>query len=262
VVPVEIDGMTHQVYVLKRPHVDEFLKRMGELFECVLFTASLAKYADPVADLLDKWGVFRARLFREACVFYRGNYVKDLSRLGRDITKVIILDNSPASYIFHPDNAVACVSWFDDMQDTELLELIPHFEHLASVENIYSVLGQQQTNNNNNNNNKFPSNNIPISIYIHHQQQQLHLQQQQHPHQQQHYDENNQQVPSSSIIHQVVQQQQQSNAINSPLANVTNVTATASNNTTTNNNNNSESIKIGNQQLPPPINAPQLRSKN
>lgn len=32
-----------QVYVLKRPHVDEFLQRMGQLFECVLFTASLAK---------------------------------------------------------------------------------------------------------------------------------------------------------------------------------------------------------------------------
>lgn len=34
------------MYVLKRPHVDEFLKRMGELFECVLFTASLAKVRD------------------------------------------------------------------------------------------------------------------------------------------------------------------------------------------------------------------------
>lgn len=54
IVPVEIDGTVHQVYVLKRPHVDEFLKKMGELYECVLFTASLAKYADPVADLLDK----------------------------------------------------------------------------------------------------------------------------------------------------------------------------------------------------------------
>ena len=32
-----------QVYVLKRPYVDEFLQKMGELFECVLFTASLAK---------------------------------------------------------------------------------------------------------------------------------------------------------------------------------------------------------------------------
>ncbi|XP_026517907.1 CTD small phosphatase-like protein, partial [Terrapene carolina triunguis] len=94
-----------QVYVLKRPYVDEFLRRMGELFECVLFTASLAKYADPVADLLDKWGAFRARLFRESCVFHRGNYVKDLSRLGRDLSRIIIVDNSPASYIFHPDNA-------------------------------------------------------------------------------------------------------------------------------------------------------------
>lgn len=60
-----------------------------------------------MADLLDKWGAFRARLFRESCVFHRGNYVKDLSRLGRDLTRIIIVDNSPASYVFHPDNAVS-----------------------------------------------------------------------------------------------------------------------------------------------------------
>lgn len=140
VVPVEIDGTVHQVYVLKRPYVDEFLKRMGELYECVLFTASLAKYADPVADLLDRWGVFRARLFRESCVFHRGNYVKDLNKLGRDLHKIIIVDNSPASYIFHPDNAVPVASWFDDMTDSELLDLIPFFERLSKVDNIYSVL--------------------------------------------------------------------------------------------------------------------------
>ncbi|KAI1242549.1 hypothetical protein IHE44_0000079 [Lamprotornis superbus] len=155
IVPVEIDGTIHQadievlagdelsssteVYVLKRPHVDEFLQRMGELFECVLFTASLAKYADPVADLLDRWGVFRARLFRESCVFHRGNYVKDLSRLGRELSKVIIVDNSPASYIFHPENAVPVQSWFDDMTDTELLDLIPFFEGLSKEEEVYSL---------------------------------------------------------------------------------------------------------------------------
>ena len=48
VVPVEIDGVVHQVYVLKRPHCDEFLKRMGEMFECILFTASLAKVSSNV----------------------------------------------------------------------------------------------------------------------------------------------------------------------------------------------------------------------
>uniref|UniRef100_A0A8C7Z2M1 protein-serine/threonine phosphatase n=1 Tax=Oryzias sinensis TaxID=183150 RepID=A0A8C7Z2M1_9TELE len=106
IIPVEIEGKLHQVYVLKRPHVDEFLKRMGELFECILFTASLSKYADPVSDMLDKRGTFKNRLFREACVFHKGNYVKDLSRLGRDLNRVIIIDNSPASYIFHPENAV------------------------------------------------------------------------------------------------------------------------------------------------------------
>ncbi|XP_026152005.1 carboxy-terminal domain RNA polymerase II polypeptide A small phosphatase 1-like isoform X2 [Mastacembelus armatus] len=145
IIPVEIDGTVHQVYVLKRPHVDEFLKRMGELFECVLFTASLAKYADPVSDLLDKWGAFQCRLFRESCVFHKGNYVKDLSRLGRDLKKVIIIDNSPASYIFHPDNAVPVASWFDDMSDTELLDLIPFFERLSKVDDIYDMLNHQRT---------------------------------------------------------------------------------------------------------------------
>ncbi|TNM96622.1 CTD (carboxy-terminal domain, RNA polymerase II, polypeptide A) small phosphatase-like a isoform X1 [Takifugu rubripes] len=140
IVPVEIDGTVHQVYVLKRPHVDEFLQKMGELFECVLFTASLAKYADPVADLLDQWGVFRTRLFRESCVFHRGNYVKDLSRLGRELERVIIVDNSPASYIFHPENAVPVQSWFDDMTDTELLDLIPLLEGLSKEEDVYSQL--------------------------------------------------------------------------------------------------------------------------
>lgn len=67
----------------------------------------LLQYADPVTDLLDRCGVFRARLFRESCVFHQGCYVKDLSRLGRDLRKTLILDNSPASYIFHPENAVS-----------------------------------------------------------------------------------------------------------------------------------------------------------
>lgn len=140
VVPVEIDGIVHQVYVLKRPHVDDFLKRMGELYECILFTASLAKYADPVADLLDQWGVFRARLFRDSCVFYRGNYVKDLNKLGRELQQIVIIDNSPASYIFHPDNAVPVASWFDDMNDSELMDLIPFFEKLSKMDNVYTVL--------------------------------------------------------------------------------------------------------------------------
>lgn len=43
VVPVEIENQVHNVYVIKRPGVDAFMKRMGELYEVVVFTASLSK---------------------------------------------------------------------------------------------------------------------------------------------------------------------------------------------------------------------------
>jgi RNA polymerase II subunit A small phosphatase-like protein len=43
VVPVEIEYNWHNVYVIKRPGVDSFLKKMGEIYEVVVFTASLSK---------------------------------------------------------------------------------------------------------------------------------------------------------------------------------------------------------------------------
>eukprot|EP00042_Codosiga_hollandica_P024966 m.108168 g.108168 ORF g.108168 m.108168 type:complete len:255 (+) comp51725_c0_seq1:102-866(+) len=145
VVPIEIEGQTHQVYVAKRPHVDKFLKRMGDLFEVVIFTASLAKYADPVSDLLDIHHVIRYRLFREHCSYHMGNFVKDMRRMGRDIRKTVIVDNAPASYMFTPENAVAVTSWFSDPNDTELLDLIPFFEDMARAGNVYHVLGKRRS---------------------------------------------------------------------------------------------------------------------
>lgn len=140
IVPVEIEGSVHNVYVIKRPGVDEFMRRMGEIYEVVVFTASLSKYADPVLDILDIHHVVRHRLFRESCYNHRGNYVKDLSQLGREIETSIIIDNSPASYIFHPNNAVPISSWFNDPHDTELTDLCPFLAELAEVDDVRAVL--------------------------------------------------------------------------------------------------------------------------
>lgn len=76
IVPVEIESQTHNVYVIKRPGVDHFLQEMGKIYEIVVFTASLSKYADPVLDMLDVGRVVRHRLFRESCYNHKGNYVK------------------------------------------------------------------------------------------------------------------------------------------------------------------------------------------
>ena len=46
-IPVEIEGQMHNVYVIKRPGVDHFMKRVGELYEVVVFTASVSKVCIP-----------------------------------------------------------------------------------------------------------------------------------------------------------------------------------------------------------------------
>ncbi|SCZ89430.1 BZ3500_MvSof-1268-A1-R1_Chr1-1g01174 [Microbotryum saponariae] len=140
VVPVEIENQYHNVYVIKRPGVDAFLKAMGEIYEIVIFTASLSKYADPVLDQLDIHRVVQHRLFRESCYNNKGNYVKDLSQLGRPMSECIIIDNSPASYVFHVNNAVPISSWFNDPHDTELTDLVPFLTDLGQVDDIRSVL--------------------------------------------------------------------------------------------------------------------------
>ena len=99
-------------------------------------TAFLFQYADPVADLLDLSQVFRHRLFRESCVNHHSNYVKDLSRLGRSLDSCVILDNSPASYMFNLEQAVQVSSWFGDPNDTALLQLIPYFEDLSQASSV------------------------------------------------------------------------------------------------------------------------------
>jgi TFIIF-interacting CTD phosphatase-like protein len=53
-----------------------------------------------------------------------GHYVKDLSLLNRDLSQTIIVDNSPMSYIFHPENAIDCGSFIDDLGDIELWQVL------------------------------------------------------------------------------------------------------------------------------------------
>lgn len=139
---VDIEGTFRTIYVAKRPHVDEFLLRCGELFEIVVFTASLAKYADPLLDILDVHKVIDHRLFRESCTCYSGIFIKDLFRMGRPLTHMIIIDNSPHSYLFNPENAIPSISWFDDLTDSELLDFLSVLKELADpkVDNVIKDL--------------------------------------------------------------------------------------------------------------------------
>ena len=142
IIPIEIEGRVNNCYVLKRPCVDAFIEAVTKMYEVVVFTASLSKYGDPLLDLLDPKGLMKYRLFRESCALFEGNFVKDLSSLGRDLKSTMIIDNSPHSYVFHPENAIPIGTYIDDPADTELADMLPYLSTLNDVDDVRDTLGQ------------------------------------------------------------------------------------------------------------------------
>ena len=125
----------------RRPHLATFLRKAASLFEVVVFTAGSRAYAEPVLNALDpERKLFAWRLYRDACVrvpVAAANsstrapsstrsprsclpsapppssifVVKDLKRLGRPLSRTLIVDNSPTCYAYQVSNGVPVSSW-------------------------------------------------------------------------------------------------------------------------------------------------------
>ncbi|CAG8528739.1 296_t:CDS:2 [Acaulospora colombiana] len=136
-IEVMVDNHACLYYVYKRPHVDHFLKKVSEWYKVVIFTASMPEYADPVIDWLDpNKNLISRRFFRQSCTNRNGAYIKDLTIVEPDLSKVCIVDNSPISYSMHQ-------GWISDQRDEALLDLLPFLDALRFTEDVRSILSLQ-----------------------------------------------------------------------------------------------------------------------
>lgn len=108
-----------------RPFLSEFISQIKKLFELVVFTAATQDYADPIIDAIEqKSTTFDHRLYRYHTVVIDNDFVKDLSKLGRDLSRVIIVDNMKQNYKLQPNNGITIRPfWGKDSNDMVLFDL-------------------------------------------------------------------------------------------------------------------------------------------
>eukprot|EP01013_Petalomonas_cantuscygni_P045133 TRINITY_DN974_c0_g1_i1.p1 TRINITY_DN974_c0_g1~~TRINITY_DN974_c0_g1_i1.p1 ORF type:complete len:373 (+),score=54.24 TRINITY_DN974_c0_g1_i1:121-1239(+) len=138
---VQFNSVVYNVAVNRRPYFREFLEWAAPRFEVVVFTASQRVYADKLLDILDpERRLVRHRVFRDSCICVEGNFLKDLTVLGRDLSRLVIVDNSPQAFSYQLDNGIPIESWFDCPRDRELLRLRPLLAQVAQAPDVREVL--------------------------------------------------------------------------------------------------------------------------
>ena len=120
-----------------RPGLFDFLKNVKNKYEIIIFTAGTQEYADPILDTIEKRGKFFAkRLYRQHTILMNNIYIKDLTRLGRDLSKIIIVDNMPQNFCLQKENGILIKNFFGEEQyETTLKDLSNILLKIASKPN-------------------------------------------------------------------------------------------------------------------------------
>jgi len=117
-------------HVIKRPFADQFFKEIQHYYEVVLFSDDVF----PVAlDIATKWNLpVTGVLHRDFCKKKRQHYIKDLSKLGRKLEKVLIIDHDPAAFQLQPENGLLIRPFQGDPNDSELADLLDFLKAAAT----------------------------------------------------------------------------------------------------------------------------------
>ena len=110
-----------------RPYLFDFLNAVSEYYELIIFTAGIKEYAKIVLEIIEnRMGkkIFDYRLYRENTEPNdEGIFVKDLSKIGRNLQKMIIVDNTKENYELQKDNGIEIKSYYGfDYKKMDLME--------------------------------------------------------------------------------------------------------------------------------------------
>lgn len=99
------------IHIVKlRPGLKEFLNKVKEHYEVILWTRALPRYANAIIDYIDPNNeIFKRRLYRQDCL---SDGTKDIGKLGYDLTKVLLLDDAIDHKHHQPNNFIQIPPFF------------------------------------------------------------------------------------------------------------------------------------------------------
>ena len=107
-----------------RPGLFSFLTDIKPFCELITFTSASKEYAQPIINEIElKNKYFDYNFFREHSVIYGNDFVKDISRIGRDMKKIIIVDNMKENFRLNLENGIKIAPFNGDINDNILYEL-------------------------------------------------------------------------------------------------------------------------------------------
>jgi CTD small phosphatase-like protein 2 len=108
-----------------RPGLFPFLLNLKKYYELIIFTSATPEYADPLLNAIEKGEqIFDYKLYRHHTVIYNNESVKDISKIGRSLDKLIIVDNLPQNFRLQKENGIMIKAfWGEDNFDTALFSL-------------------------------------------------------------------------------------------------------------------------------------------
>ena len=108
-----------------RPYCFEFLNELNNYYEIITFTAGTKEYADNILNQLDiNDNIIKYRLYRQHTTIIGFSVYKDLSKLGRDLSKIIIVDNLKENFKMQPNNGIYIKTWTSDVNDNQFKDLL------------------------------------------------------------------------------------------------------------------------------------------
>lgn len=143
------DFIVGSYFVYKRPFLQEFIEFCLENFDIAVWTSSTKNYATEIVKeifpdpngLKFFWSRLRCtiRYDEELQETYFEKMMSKVRKRKYNLTKVIVVDDSPEKWRNSYGNLVRVKPFFGETEDTELKKLIVYLERLKSAENIRKI---------------------------------------------------------------------------------------------------------------------------